>query len=69
MGEVTNNRRSFDRMDDWLTEDVESLLSPEAARVFNQEIDTDWKYVDVLYQAFKQRLMIELGLPEPPEVG
>lgn len=69
MREVTNNRRSFDRMDDWLTEDVESRLSPEAARVFTREIDTDWKYVDVLYQAFKQRLMIELGLHEPPEVG
>lgn len=47
--------------EDYLTEEVEAKLG-ELAKVFNQDLDTDWKYVEWIYQAFKARMKIEAEL-------
>lgn len=49
--------------EDFLTEEVEAKLG-DLAKVFNQDLDTDWKYVEWLYQAFKARMKIEDELDE-----
>lgn len=45
-------------IENFLTEEVEAKLG-DLAKVFNQDLDTDWKYVEWLYQAFKARMKIE----------
>ena len=42
-----------------MTDEVAKRLDPELAEIFEKDLDTDWKYVEWLYQAFKARMKIE----------
>ena len=42
-----------------MDEEIEKLMDPDLVMAFHRDMDTDWKYVEFLYQAFKQRFLLE----------
>lgn len=56
-------------IEDHLTEEVQAKLG-DLARVFNQDIDsTEWKYAELMYQAFRARMQIEIEIDQMGKAG